>query len=61
MGDFNINYADLNPISALTNCDNDINALVCSQLVNLPTRVTPTTSSVIDHIYANQAALTRIY
>ena len=60
MGDFNINYANLNSISTLTNYDNHINALGCSQLVNLPTRVTPTTSSVIDHIYVNHAALTCI-
>ena len=53
MGNFNINYANLNSISTLTNYDNHINALGCSQLVNLPTRVTPTTSSVIDHIYVN--------
>ena len=60
MGDFNINYANLNSISTLTNYDNHINALGCSQLVNLPSRVTPTTSSVINHIYVNHAALTCI-
>ena len=60
MGDFHINYANLNSISTLTNYDNHINALGCSQLVNLPTRVTPTTSSVIDHIFVNHAALTCI-
>ena len=60
MGDFNINYAILNSISTLTNYDNPINALGSSQLVNLPTRVTPTTSSVIDRMYVNQAALTCI-
>ena len=60
MGDFNNNYANLKSISALTYYDNHINVLGCFQLVNLPTRVTPTTSSVIDHINVNHAALTCI-
>ena len=62
LGDFNINYDKLNVAPAsITNYANSINLLGCIQIVDKPTRITNSTRSIIDHIYANQELLINIY
>ena len=51
LGDFNINF---NPICTNTKWINTMNIYDLEQLINVPTRVTKNTSSIIDHIYVTQ-------
>ena len=62
LGDFNINYNKLSVApSSIANYANSINLLGCNQIVDKPTRITNSASSIIDHIYANQNLLINIY
>ena len=60
--DFNVNYSKMRVASAsIANCANRINLLGCIQIVDKPTRITNSASCIIDHIYANQNLLIKIY
>ena len=62
LGHFNINYNKLSVAPAsIANYTNSINLLACIQIVDKPTRITNSTRSIIDHIYANQDLLINIY
>ena len=62
LGDFNINYNKLSVAPpSLTNYANSINLLGCIQMVDKPNRITNSTRSIVDHIYANQDLLVNIY
>ena len=62
LGHFNINYNKLSVAPAsIANYINSINLLACIQIVDKPTKITNSTRSIIDHIYANQDLLINIY
>ena len=62
VGDFNINYDQLEAApSMVANYINSINMLGCVQFINKPTRITKTSSTIIDHVYANQNLVNSIY
>ena len=52
-GDFNIDYKKVNNTISISNYATHVNNLGCTQLIDKPTRVCETTSTVIDHLYAN--------
>ena len=52
-GDFNIDYKKVNNIISISNYATHVNNLGCTQLIDKPTRVCETTSTVIDHLYPN--------
>ena len=49
-GDFNIDYKKVNNTISISNCATHVNNLGCTQLIDKPTRVCETTSTVIDHL-----------
>ena len=53
MGDFNINYDNSTMSQNIIDYANHISSIECAQLTNKPTRIGKTSSTVIDHIYAN--------
>ena len=53
MGDFNINYDKATSQQNISDYANHINSAGCEQLINKPTRICQSSSSIIDHIYAN--------
>ena len=62
MRDFNINCNKLSVAPAsIANYANSINLLGCIQIVDKPTRLTVSASSISDHIYANQNLLINTY
>ena len=60
LGDFNVNYDELSSIQAIKQYKNHISSVGCTQLINQPTRITQTSSTVIDHIYVNSASVSHV-
>ena len=56
VGDYNIDIAKYNLAKNITNYVNSLNSVGCSFFVDKPTRITPSTSSCIDHVYSNLSA-----
>ena len=55
LGDFNINYDKKASSQNVNDYANHISSIGCLQLIDKPTRTTPTSSTIIDHIYVNTA------
>ena len=53
MGDFSINYDKVTTQQNISDYANHINSAGCEQLINKPTRIGKSSSSIIDHIHAN--------
>ena len=53
MGDFDINYDNSTMSQNIIDYANHISSIGCAQLVYKPTRIDKTSSTIIDHIYAN--------
>ena len=53
MGDFNINYDNSKMSQNNIEYTNHIRSKGCAQLINKPTRIGKTFSTIIEHIYAN--------
>ena len=53
MGDFNINYDNSTMSQNIIDNANHISSVGCVQLINKPIRIGKTSSTIIDHIYAN--------
>ena len=56
-GDFNINLLKSNTNPSINKYSNNLFSLGCLPLIKFPTRITPTSTTLIDHIYSN--SLTR--
>ena len=55
LGDFNINYDKKASSQNVNDYANNISSIGCLQLIDKPTRTTPTSSTIIDYIYVNTA------
>ena len=53
MGNFNINYDSSTMSQNILDYANHISSIGCAQLINKLTRIGKTSSTIIDHIYAN--------
>ena len=57
LGDFNINYGNIASSPNIADYFNYINNLKCLQLVDKPTPITQTSTTIIDRIYINSTSL----
>ena len=55
LGDFNINHHKKASSQNVNDYANHISSIGCLQLIDKPTRTTPTSSTIIDYIYVNTA------
>ena len=53
LGDFNIHYNKINKLSGITDYANHVQSVGCIQLIDKPTRISESCSSINDHIYTN--------
>ena len=53
VGDFNIDLLKYNLVTPVTDYVNSLHSMGCNVSVDLPTRVTCTSSTCIDHVYSN--------
>ena len=53
LGDLNIHYDKMDTSKHIDDYINHINCIGCLQLINKPTRICTTCSSIIDHVYIN--------
>ena len=53
LGNFNIHYDKINKLSGITDYANHVQSVGCIQLIDKPTRIFESCSSIIDHIYTN--------
>ena len=60
LGDFNVNYDQPSSTQAIKQHINRISSVGCTQLINQPTRITQTSSTVIDHIYVNSMSVSHV-
>ena len=60
LGDYNINYDKVMLSRATADYINHIASLGCIQLIDMPTRFSQTSNTVIDHIYVNSSILNHV-
>ena len=60
LGDSNIHYDKINKLSGITDYVNHVQSVGCIQLIDKPTRMSASCSSIIDHIYTNSAHTSQV-
>ena len=60
LGDFNINYGSIASSPNIADYVNHINSLGCLQLVDKPTRITQTSTTIIDHFDIDSISLSDV-
>ena len=60
LGDYNIHYDKIGESPTMDNYTNHINGIGCTQIINRPTRIRSSSSSVIDHAYINSTSLSQV-
>ena len=60
LGDLNIHYDKINKLSGITHYANHVQSVGCIQLIDKPTRISESCSSIIDHIYTNSAHTSQV-
>ena len=60
LGDFNVNYDERSSTPAIKQYINHISSVGCTKLINQPTRITQTSSTIINHIYVNSMSVSHV-
>ena len=60
VGDYNIDLSKINSDVKVKNYLGDLYSAGCYSLINVPTRISPTCTSTLDHIYTNSINKTRL-
>ena len=60
LGDFNVNCDKQSSTQATKLYTNHIRSVGCTQLINQPTKITQTSSTVIDHIHFNSTPVSHV-